>query len=844
MKTEQFYITGMTCTACSAAITKQVSKIKGVNNVDVSLLANRMSVNYDEGITDSEKIIKAVRDIGYGVSKSGSNKNEKNNFQSQWDKRKQQEKLQIKNMKKRLMVSVFLLVPLMYTAMGNMLHLPVPSLLSDTENAVVCALIQLFLTIPILYINRSFFIQGTKALIKKHPNMDSLVSTGSLASFIYAVFSLFCMAYGAGHGNKEILKHYLHELYFESSAMIVTLVTVGKYLESRSKSKTSDTLDKLIKLAPKTAVVIRDNEEITVSCDEIVENDIVVIKPGMTIPVDGIIETGNGFVDQSAITGESMPVEKNTGDNVISATVNKNGSFRFRAVRVGEDTTLSGIIRLVDEAGNSKAPIARLADKVSGIFVPFVIITAFITTLIWLFSGYGISFALSCGISVLVISCPCALGLATPVAIMAGTGKAAEYGILVKSAESLENLHKTDTIVLDKTGTLTVGKPSVTDIVILDDFMTEEEFILIASSIESGSEHPLANAVTDKAKEMNLSVIPCDDFTACSGLGIMARSEGIQYFAGNLKFIHENILLDSKDFENAKEICRKISEQGKTPLIFADDKKIFGIAGVSDTIRDTAKSAIANFKKSGIKTIMLTGDNKITAQAVQKALDIDEVISEVMPCEKEKHIRELMQKGRKVAMIGDGINDAPALISADTGIAIGAGTDIAIDSADIVLMKNSVFDVATAISLSKAVIRNIKINLFWAFFYNIAGIPIAAGILYPAFGIKLNPMIGAAAMSMSSLCVVTNALRLRFFRDKKNTHIDTYENTKIMIVKGMMCNHCVNRVETAIMEIPSVTTVKADFEKNKVVVTFNEEIDEKMLIKAVTKAGYKFKKFL
>ena len=845
MKSQQFFITGMTCAACSVTITKQVQKVDGVEKVNVNLLANKMSVDYDEQKTSDDKIISAVIEAGYGASVSQYQNTSENSFRKEWQTRKQNESDMANNMKKRLITSVALLIPLMYIAMGHMLHLPMPSILTGTENAIVSALIQLLITIIILYVNRKFFIQGSKALLKRHPNMDSLVATGSFASFVYATFSLFCMAYAAGHGDFETLRKYSHELYYESSAMIVTLVTVGKYLEARSKSKTSDALDKLVKLAPKTAVIIKNGEEVTIPAEKVSENDIVVIKPGTAIPVDGIITEGSGYVDQSAITGESIPVEKKVGDKVISATINKNGSFMFRALQVGENTTLAGIIRLVDEAGSSKAPIARLADKISGIFVPIVIAIAFITTIIWIISGQSFDFALARGISVLVISCPCALGLATPVAIMVGTGKAAEYGILVKSAESLENLHTTDTIVLDKTGTITNGKPSVTDILLIKKDLTEEKFISVAAAVETGSEHPLAYAVMEKAKEMKLSIPLAENFTSCSGLGVTAKTEGIQYFAGNLKFIKEK--LSTPCLNDIEKTLNTLSTDGKTPIIFADENSVLGIIAVADTIRESSKKALENFKRAGIKTIMLTGDNKTTAEAVRKTLGIDEAIAEVMPDEKEKHIRSLMESGMKVTMIGDGINDAPALMRANTGIAIGAGTDIAIDSADIVLMKNSLTDAATAITLSKAVIKNIKINLFWAFFYNILGIPIAAGVLYPAFGIKLDPMIGAAAMSLSSLCVVTNALRLRFFKDKFNTSETKAENTKnskTMIVHGMMCDHCKNRVETALSELPQIETVTAVPDKNKVFITLHDEIDNDVIIKTVNSAGYKFKKFI
>ncbi len=862
MKTEKYNVTGMTCAACQANVTRCVQKLDGVEDVNVSLLANQMTVSYDENKLRPENIISAVEGAGYGASsmEKALGKDTDTGFRGEWQLRKKQAENSRQSMKKRLIYSVVLLVPLMYIAMGSMLGLPVPGFFTGTQNALVSALAQLLLTVPIIFINRHFYQFGFKALLHGAPNMDSLVAIGSGAALVYGLFAMFRMAYGFGHGDMELVHEYAHALYFESAAMILTLVTVGKYLEARSKAKTSDALDKLMDLAPKTAVVLRNGEEVTIPAEQVAAGDIVVIRPGEGIPVDGVVLKGHGYVDQAAITGESIPVEKNPGDTVISATINKNGSFQFQASKVGEDTTLSQIIRLVDEASNSKAPIARLADKVSGIFVPVVIGIAIVTAVVWMAVGEGFEFALSNAISVLVISCPCALGLATPVAIMVGTGKAAEMGILIKSAESLENLHNVDTIVLDKTGTITSGKPAVTDIVPLTAELNGEELLILAASAEMGSEHPLAQAIVDRAKAEKLPLIQAESFEAESGRGIRAKVDGKDILAGNAVFMEENRLLDGADAGTASERARTLAQEGKTPLIFAQDGKLIGIIAVADTIRESSRAAIKRFAKMGLKVVMLTGDNKVTAEAIRKELNINEAITDVLPTQKEAHIRALQEQGHKVAMVGDGINDAPALTRSDVGIAIGAGTDIAIESADVVLMKDSLNDVAAAIQLSRAVVRNIHMNLFWAFFYNILGIPLAAGVLFPVFGWRLSPMIGSAAMSLSSVCVVTNALRLRFFKDKDKIP-DNEENdgtiekqeaitadeaeekgeilmTKIIKVEGMMCAHCQAHVFKALSAVEGVQKVEVSLEDKQAVVTLAKDVADQLLMDAVTEAGY------
>ena len=863
MKTEKYNITGMTCAACQANVTRCVQKLEGVNDVNVNLLLNQMTVSYDEKKLDASKIVSAVKTIGYGAT-SMEKGSETGSFRSEWTSRQERTQENQKSMKKRLLLSVLLLVPLMYIAMGPMLSLPVPGFLLGMENMLVSAMAQLLLTLPILFVNRHFFQNGLKALLHRAPNMDSLVAIGSGASLIYGIFSMFRMAYGFGHGDMQLVHAYAHALYFESAAMILTLVTVGKYLEAKSKAKTSDALGKLVDLAPKTAVVVRNGTEQTIPAEQVVAGDVLIIRPGDKIPVDGLVTEGHGYVDQAAITGESIPVEKQPGDSVISATTNKNGTFHFRASKVGEDTTLAQIIRLVDEAGNTKAPIARLADRVSGVFVPIVIVIAILTATVWLFVGQSFEFALSNAIAVLVISCPCALGLATPVAIMVGTGKAAEMGILIKSAESLETLHAVDTVVLDKTGTITSGRPSVTDVIMLDSALPEQTFLEEAAAAETGSEHPLAQAVVERAKSLKLSLPKAEGFAATAGRGVEAVVRTHTYLAGNLAFMEENGRLgDSGPSAKAKEIVKRFAEEGKTPLLFARDRKLAGVVAVADTIRDSSRAAIRRFTEMGLHVVMLTGDNRATAEAIRKQLGIETAISDVLPTEKEANIRALQMKGKKVAMVGDGINDAPALTRADVGIAIGAGTDIAIDSADVVLMKDSLYDVATAIGLSRAVIRNIHMNLFWAFFYNVLGIPVAAGVLYPAFGLLLSPMLGSAAMSLSSVCVVLNALRLRFFKRKeailtgqagvkpiapksasRSDQTDTIKKKegvtmkKVLKVDGMMCAHCQMHVEKALAAVDGVQKAEVDLAKKQAAVSLLRDVPDQKLMDAVSQAGY------
>ena len=863
MRTEKFSVTGMTCAACEANVTRSVKKLNGVSEVTVSLLANQMRVRFDENTVDTAEILRAVADAGYGAALLGqSKKQQESGFRGEWQRRQEEALQNQRGMKRRLVISIALLVPLMYVAMGEMLGLPVPAFLSGTENALISAFTQFLIALPVLFVNRKFFTSGFHALLKRAPNMDSLVSVGSGASMLYGIFAIYRMAHGFGHGDMQAVHQYAHSLYFESAAMILTLVTVGKYLEARSKSKTSDALGKLVNLAPKTAAVIRDGMEQIIPSEQVVAGDIVVIKPGQSIPVDGVVTEGYGYVDQAAITGESIPVEKGAGDTVISATINKNGTFRFRASRVGEDTTLARIIRLVDEAGSTKAPIARLADKISGVFVPVVMGLAVLAGAVWMFAGESFEFALNCAVSVLVISCPCALGLATPVASMVGTGKAAEYGILIKSAESLENLHTVDTVVLDKTGTITSGHPAVTDIIVLASGVAEREFLAEAACAESGSEHPLAAAVVEKAKDEGILYDAPDRFEMVAGRGVRAEAAGKTILAGNAAFLREQGV-SGVDSDAVRKAVERLAAAGKTPLLFARCGTVSGVIAVADTIRETSRAAIRQFQAMGLQVVMLTGDNRLTAQAIREELGIAEAISDVLPTDKEACVRALQEKGHKVAMVGDGVNDAPALMRADIGIAIGAGTDIAIDSADVVLMKDSLLDVATAIRLSRAVVRNIRMNLFWAFFYNVLGIPVAAGALYPAFKLLLRPMIGSAAMSLSSLCVVTNALRLRLFKDEgtekseqlpcegrrpiaeekdRNSFSEKTKGEKNMkktlTVEGMMCAHCEAHVKKALAAVEGVAEVAVDLQSKKATVTLTKDVSDKSLMDAVAEAGY------
>ncbi len=834
---KQFQVTGMTCAACQANVTKAVSKLDGVDHVDVSLLSNSMKVEFDDSKVDSQMICQAVRQIGYGADEKGIQQ-EKSSFQKEWNERQAKAQEEQKKSFIRLMSSIGLLVPLMLIAMGPMMGLPI---LSGQPNAMMSALSQVLLATIVLFIQRHFFIHGFQSLFHKAPNMDSLVAIGSAASYLYGLYAVYQMAYGFGYGHMEMVHHSMHAMYFESAAMIVTLVSVGKYLESRSKKKTGDALDKLVDLTPKMAHVIRNGKEISIPAEDLVKGDQIVIRPGDRIPADGTVISGTGVVDQSAITGESIPVDKEAGDTVLSATLNQNGSFVFEASKVGEESTLAQIIQLVDEAGNSKAPIARIADKVAGIFVPVVILIALLTGVIWILLGQDIEFSLSNAVAVLVISCPCALGLATPVAIMVSTGKAAEYGILIKSASSLENLAHMDTIVLDKTGTITSGKPSVQQVL---SFTEEKELLSWAAGLEAGSGHPLGQAVVNYAKDRKIAFTAMDSFVSVTGKGIKATSQGHTYLAGNRRYCQEEGVILSQAVLDAMD---QVSQAGWTPLLFVKDQKVQGLISVADTVKETSRAAIREFKKKNLQVVMLTGDNENTARAIAQDLGIDKVISDVLPADKESVIRDFQNQGRKVIMVGDGINDAPSLMRADIGIAIGNGTDIAADSADVILMKSSLLDVNTAIELSHKTIRNIHMNLFWAFFYNALGIPLAAGLFYPFFGWRLSPMIGSAAMSLSSVCVCANALRLRWFKpsvqleEKIEKVIKQKEEetmTKTMKVDGMMCQHCVAHVKKALEGVNGVTKADVDLESKKAVIHMDQAVDDQVLKTAVEEAGY------
>ncbi|MDI9568763.1 MAG: heavy metal translocating P-type ATPase, partial [Bacillota bacterium] len=754
--TEKYDVTGMTCAACSIAVERSVKKVPGVEEVSVNLLTNSMQVTYDEGQVSAADIIAAVTDAGYGAALKAE-PGAKGAAKAEAAENPLLEEAE--ELKERLIASLLFMLPLMYVSMGEMFNLPLPAFVTGRENAVSFAFLQFLLTIPVIFVNRKFFTVGFRTLFKGQPNMDSLIAIGSGAALIYGIIAIFRMSHGLGAGDWALVERYYHDLYFESAAMILTLITVGKFLEARSKGKTSEAIKRLMDLAPKMARVVRNGEEELIPVELVEVGDIISIKPGDSLPVDGVIIEGHSFVDESALTGESIPVEKQVGDRVSTATINQGGAFKFRATHVGADTTLAKIIALVEDASATKAPIARLADKISAVFVPIVIAIAVLATAAWLLAGASFEFALSMGITVLVISCPCALGLATPVAIMVGTGRGAEKGILVKSAEALEILHQVHTVVLDKTGTLTEGKPRVTDLV-LAEAGTEEEFLAVAQALEKNSEHPLAKAIMAYAGERNIPEREITGFKAVAGKGVEGYIDGVLYAAGNEKYISEK----GVDTGTAAQWAERFSREGKTPLYFARGQSLLGIIAVADVPKPTSRQAVERFKEMGIRVVMLTGDNKRTAEAVRAQLGIDEVIAEVLPQEKEEKIRELQQGERRVAMIGDGINDAPALARADVGIAIGAGTDVAIEAADIVLVKNDLMDAVGAIELSRATIRNIKQNLFWAFFYNSLGIPLAAGLFYPAFGIRLVPMMGAAAMSLSSFFVVANSLRLRRFQ--------------------------------------------------------------------------------
>lgn len=859
MKKQKFNVTGMTCSACSSHVEKSVNKVNGIKEVSVNLLTNSMQAVYDENVCSGQDIIRAVDKAGYGASlikEDGSKAESGTQSGKEANKVLKEADEASKVMKWRLIISIGFLIPLMYISMHHMFYewfgLPVPGVVKaafhGNENTIAFAFAQFLLLLPILYVNQKYFKVGFKTLFRASPNMDSLIAIGASAAVLYGIFAIFRIGYGLGHGDMALVEQYSMDIYFESAGTILALITVGKYLETKSKGKTSAAITKLMDLSPKTAIVIRpDGSEVQIPTEEMKAGDLFLVKPGSLVPVDGIVLAGNSSVDESAITGESIPVEKKEGDRVVSATVNKAGVLRCEAKKVGADTTLSQIIRLVEEASSSKAPIAKLADMIAGVFVPVVILIALLASLIWLLSGAGFEFAMSVGIAVLVISCPCALGLATPVAIMVGTGVGAKYGVLIKSGEALQEARSVDTVVMDKTGTITEGRPRVTDEVVFADGLTKEKLLQYAAAIEKQSEHPLAEAIVAAAEERQLVLPEVTDFHAVFGKGIEGRIGDVQYFAGNRKFMEEKGL---RLTDSQIQTLERFAKEGKTPLLFgreSQDKDLLAVIAVADTVKATSLSAIRELQKMHINVIMLTGDNKQTAEAVRRKLGITEVIAEVLPDEKEQKIRELKEQGRKVAMIGDGINDAPALASADVGIAIGAGTDVALESADVILMKNDLQDAVTAIRLSKAVIRNIKENLFWAFFYNSIGIPLAAGLLYPIWGIKLNPMFGAAAMSLSSVCVVLNALRLRSFKEhKSNVWQDPVNEqkeekitmTKTMIIDGMSCGHCTARVQKALEAVEGVTLVVMSLEQKSAVVTMSREIADEVLRAAVVQADY------
>jgi heavy metal translocating P-type ATPase len=858
MKSQKFNVTGMTCSACSTRIEKNINKTEGIKEANVNLLSNSMMIEYDDSIINENDIIKVVQDTGYDAhivgNKRSSDKNQ--NVKSDSD-------IEFKEMKIRLVVSFIFAIPLLYIAMGHMLNMPLPSIFHGTKNALTFAFTQFLLCLPVMIINKKYYIVGFKTLFKGSPNMDSLIAIGTSAAFLYGVYAIYKIGYGLGHMDMDLVMKYSMDLYFESAAIVLALITLGKFLEARAKGRTSDAIKKLIDLSPKTALVERNGIEEEIPVEDVIKGDIIIVKPGQSVPVDGIITFGTTSIDESMLTGESIPVEKEVGHKVIGASINKSGYFKFEAQNVGDDTTLSQIIRLVEEASSSKAPISKLADKISGIFVPVVIIIAVVATIVWLILGATFEFALSIGIAVLVISCPCALGLATPTAIMVGTGKGAENGILIKSAESLEIAHKLQTVVMDKTGTITEGKPRVTDILI--NGISETEMLKIAASAEKGSEHPLADAIVEEAKNRKLDLYNVDNFNAIPGQGLEAVVNNKKYYLGNIKLVNDKNI----NINGFEEKSVKIAEMGKTPLYFADESDVLGIIAVADVVKSTSQRAIREFEAMGIEVVMLTGDNKKTAEAIRKQLGISRAIAEVLPQDKEREIRKIQEQGKKVAMIGDGVNDAPALARADVGIAIGAGTDVAIESADIVLIRSDLLDAVTAVQLSKSTIKNIKENLFWAFIYNAIGIPLAAGVFYYILGWKLNPMFAGGAMSLSSVSVVSNALRLKFFKptkmvkdielEQKNEKITINNEEKVikdfsnsinnknnggnkmkktLKVEGMSCGHCKAAVEKALKGIDGVENAVVDLNNKTAEVTLNKDINNDILSNSVTEAGY------
>ena len=849
----------MTCAACSARVEKSVKGLEGVSCVSVNLLKNSMSVDYDESVLESGRIVDAVVKAGYGaspVSKDETGKAKKENT-AQLNARKN-----YLSMKRRLISSIIFTIPLFYISMGHMMGWPLPSFFLGLENAMSYALTLFLLASAVVIINNRYYINGFKTLFHLSPNMDSLIALGSGASMLYGIYAMYKISWALGHGDMAVVQQFSHDLYFEGAGTILTLITLGKFFEARAKGKTTDAINRLLDLAPKSATVIRDGKEMVIDASDVVKGDILIVRTGESVPVDGIIKSGHGSLDESAITGESLPVDKSEGDSVTGATVNTSGYFTMEATKVGDETALAQIIKLVDEATSSKAPIAKLADRVAGIFVPVVIAVALLSAAAWMIAGASFEFALTIAVSVLVVSCPCALGLATPTAIMVGTGRGAANGILIKSAEALENAHDIKTVILDKTGTVTQGRPVVTDVISRPPF-SKEELLKNAASLERLSEHPLAKAVVEEATKSDISFIPVEDFRQIPGQGISGRVNGHNVLAGNLRMMKENTIADS----SLDEESQRLAKEGKTPLFFTQDGSLMGVIALADVIKPSSRQAVDSLKAMGIETVMLTGDNRLTAEAVGRQVGIERTVAEVLPQDKEEAVRAIQAEGKKTAMVGDGINDAPALARADVGIAIGAGTDVAMEAADIVLMKSDLEDVATAIELSKATIRNIKENLFWAFFYNIICIPIAAGCFYAAYGLKMNPMVAALAMSFSSVFVVSNALRLRFFKPKHKSSLPPAKEEKTseenesqavvcpceikqegekkvkkeMSIEGMMCANCVRHVTKALEAVDGVTAVEVSLEDKNAVVTCAENVTDEALTAAVTEEGYEVK---
>ena len=863
MKEERYDVTGMTCSACSTRVEKSVKKIKGVSDVSVNLLTGSMDVKYDDNLISPADIIENVTNAGYGAAPhapntgntSGGNHSATGPHPGETEStsgKKPSNSLRIRNeeavkdLKLRLIWSIVFMAPIMYISMGAMGMYPLPGFLDAAfgghMNGLNLAFTELLLVLPIIFINNRFFIKGFKTLFRGAPNMDSLIAVGATAAVAYGIFAIFMMIHGLKISSMPIMEKYSMELYFESAGMILTLITLGKYFEARSKGKTSEAIEKLMDLAPDEATVVRNGKEITIPAGQMIAGDIVAVRPGESIPADGEIIDGNTAIDESAVTGESVPVEKGPGDTVISASINTSGFIHFRATKVGEDSTIRQIIKVVEEASASKAPIAKAADKVAGVFVPVVMAIAAAVFLIWLIATKDFELALSMGITVLVISCPCAMGLATPVAIMVGTGKGAQNGILIKSGEALETAHNVDTVVLDKTGTITEGKPVVTDVIVTGD-LSEKEFLQMAASLENGSAHPLAEAVTAYAKKAGITPHPVENFEAIHGKGVSGMISGRRYISGN-----EGFLKDNRISHIPVDKVNELASKGKTPIMFASDENVAGIIALADVPKPTSRAAIKAFQDMGLKVVMLTGDNPVTAKAVCDNLGIKDFFAGVLPQDKEKKISELQSQGHKVAMIGDGINDAPALTRADFGLAIGAGTDVAIESADAVLIKNDLLDAVTAIRLSKATIRNIRQNLFWAFFYNALCIPLAAGVLYPAFGLRLSPMIGAAAMGFSSVFVVGNALRLRLFKPAiKETYLtdndcDEYKEVSIMNkeigIEGMSCQHCVKSATKALMAVEGISDVTVDLDKKNAVFHADANVTDDMIKAAIAEEDF------